>query len=393
MHDRIICRKGNIMKDRKPSFVVYMFFVSAVLAVCSGCGGGGGGGVAGGGNGAPGNAPAPSTSPTGTQMNWDMPTSTTTNQKTAYTMPDGLAIIEDGTHGWVTMVGNNGKATNDAYYGECRVALVGIINDKNLDLDSLALDTLNLVFLPAQGNNPNLFGDNPANWSGIFGQGAGGPLQDSTHLRGLTGEGWPYVELQGSLQRASGAARYEDVRILLAQLNNNQYAAMIGYAYNYPLCVGEGANDSGKWVNLVHSLSFPGYQPADPDVLRKKLYGGWYGTYVGRMNKVWSYIFAANGQEQNLVGISVYTPIAETSLVYDSSSTWIGNGSWQLNQAKLSIWPDNDLPYTHYVRYYESYNSSSNSWDIYLRLLDQCNDTSTGVTTTANCENWVLKEQ
>lgn len=362
-----------------------------LVLLLAACGGGGSGGD----NAAHWDAPAPSATPTGERLGWEFATSNTTTQKLAFTMPDGLAIKQDGSNGVVTMEGNNGKPTTDLYYGECRIALVNVTNDKGLTLDNLALETLNKEFLSEhfKDSNQNIFGDNPANWSEIVSSwGANSILEDSYHLQGLSGEGWPYVELQGRLQRAGGAALYENVRILLAQLNNNQYAAMIGYDYRYNLCLDFGANDAGKWLKLVYSLSFPEYQAADPDALRKKLFGGWYGTYTAPTYTThWSHVFSANGNDLSEESISVYTPISNTSLVYETSSTWTGNGKWQLNNGKLSIWTNLQQPVTNYIRYFQSWNQSA--WDINLRTLGPCTDTNDNVTTATICERHMIKRQ
>jgi hypothetical protein len=364
------------------------------------CGGGGGGGNTGN-TGSSSTAPNPVASPRGTQYTW----SASNTPKVSYVMPEGLQLTRDGSLGWVTMERSWGTSGNYDY-GQCKIALVHVTDTENTDLDTLALQAFTQAFLSVLSNGGNIFGIDPSSWIGIVAQNGGTSYSDfintSDHQKGISGQGWNYVDMRGKLRQPSGPNYFnpvEEARILMAQLDSSHYVAMIGYTFKdmYPdiSCLDDvSGNVASNWIMLIHSLSFPDYQATDPAALRKAVIGSWFGSEIGTYISIfWGYVFAANGHSLEVEGNSQYTQLPGSNDIYEVTSSWSGNGSWQLNGSKLSVWPDSGQPYTKYVRYYQEGSSTpSGTGFTYLKMLGECTKTINGVDAPVFCEGWSTKD-
>lgn len=229
---------------------------------------------------------------------------------------------------------------------------------------------------------------------GIKGVSRPSPLDDPEHLRGVSGEGWRYVELQGERLNPAGTGNGEYVRIFLAQLGT-KVAAMVGWEASYyaenrfPYCVHGEVLDPFEWTAITYSLSFPGYQAPNPHALRDELVGAWFGATVGPyMNLVWKDVFSANGRHSDLIGYETWQTLNATQ-VLNTFSTWQGTGSWAVDGNRFTVWPDDssEQAKTRYFRIYQEVNTAEPSgWRTSIRKLDRCGDDQ------HYCEGWANKD-
>lgn len=324
--------------------------------------GGGGSGAGGGGSGAGGGqvlqAPPPNVTLTGTEVTYD-----------------AFKVVVPST--LVTKSYSNAMAF-DRPGDECRIALWPPVAFTG-DLDAQALQILKDTF-PGYG--------------GILGVTQPSPLDDPEHLRGVSGEGWQYVELQGQLLDAKGwAGTGEHVRILLARLGD-KVAAMTGWEASYyknnraPNCVYGEILDLYEWTPMVYSLSFPNYQAPNPQALRDELVGAWFGTTSGQyVSLVWKDVFSGNGRHSDLIGSQTWQTLNPNEIL-STFSTWQGNGSWAVNRNLLTVWPDDssESPSTRYFRIFQEVNTSEpTGWRTSIRKLGRCGDDQ------HYCEGWASK--
>jgi hypothetical protein len=310
-------------------------------ALLAGCGGGGGSG-GGGGGGPPPPAPDPAVVPTGTPLTWG---------PYQVVVPDTMSIIQ------------NSDAVALDKGTSCRITLWQPMADQG-DLDSQALAFMKAIF------------SDPRYWSGVVGEMASTPLDETYHQTGITGQGLPFVEMRGVLLNTGGGRTNEHVRVMMVDLGG-QVAAMLGWA-NTPGCLDEASNPF-EWVMLAYSLTFPDVA-GDNAALGRKLVGGWFGANTAT-SMAWSDVFAANGQHSDLYGIETYHQISPTEIL-ETFSTWQGNGLWGATGNLLTLWPGGSATgaKTMYFRIYTEARSNFT----FLRKLDWC--------TSRYCEGWETKE-
>jgi hypothetical protein len=240
------------------------------------------------------------------------------------------------------------------------------------DLDGQALDILTSKF--------------PAPYTGVVGVDVASPLTEGYHLRGVTGDGWPFVELQGELLDATQHRSGEHVRIAAYQLGT-QVAAVVGWESSPSVqCLSEILNPF-SWTSLTYSVSFPSLTSSTPHALRDALVGGWFGSETGTtVSLAWSDVFSGNGQHSDLTGYETWQTL-NTTQVLDTFSSWQGNSYWAVSGNQLTVWPfdTSKAATTRYFRVVAEYNTAEPSgWRSYLHRLDSCG----GVL----CEDWAVKD-
>ena len=316
--------------------------LASTLAALVGCGGGGGGDSADPASGAngtviPATVPAATVVPLGTPLQWSI---------YQVTVPPTMTATDNGHYLALDKAG-------------CRITL-WTPDATRADLSAQALETLKAGF------------NDPQTWSGLVGEMAASPLEESYHRKGITAGGWPFVELRAQLLNPRGVRTGEHVRILLVDVGG-QAAAMIGYQTARG-CLDE-VLDPYEFVMLSYSMSFPG-STGDPAAMRQALVGGWFGSTNG--GQAWSDVFAANSQYSNLFGLQSYQQISPT-LIRESFSTWQGNGQWTANGNQLTVWPASGAASTVYFRIYTETGGST-----YLNRLGWCTDRF--------CERWSTQD-
>jgi hypothetical protein len=291
-------------------------------------------------------APAPKAELTGAPLSWDVYRAIVPPSLTVTTRSDGVTLERAGCH---------------------IVLWRPVATQANADAQAWALFQ-QIMVSPGQA---------------IVGMNMATPLDDDYRLDGVSGEGWTYVDLRGRLVTASNPNdEYGKVRILLANLGA-QSAVITGFQpWNATEnCIDDVLNPY-EWVLLFYSLSFPSFQ-GDRDAFRNALVGGWSGAEVGNIISIgWGDILGANGHYLDAFSYETYQQISPTEYL-ETTSSWSGNGAWDVDGNKLTIWHDDPArpAETRHVRTFSEYGSFT-----YIRRLDRCEG---GV----YCEGWSTKDK
>jgi hypothetical protein len=141
------------------------------------------------------------------------------------------------------------------------------------------------------------------------------------HYEGVSGAGWPFVDLYGKVGGFSGGAL---VHVLLAQMGS-QVVPLVGVSRNSYQCM--GGHDNITWMVLFFSLQLPGFT-GDSPILRKELIGSW--TAVGSSVYV-NNAYAANGHFSANSAHATYKESGRPGLLLQETSDWLGDGTYQVN--------------------------------------------------------------
>jgi hypothetical protein len=168
-----------------------------------------------------------------------------------------------------------------------------------------------------------------ANFGRNFGRYHGGTGTDlkSGQLQGVSATGWPYVDLFGQL----GTTNFY-VRTILAQYDGHAVALMgLTQAVD---CLGSNfLRSNDKFQLLFHSLQLPGFTQESGD-LAKQLVGSWQSVSSSASVAV---IYAANGHFDDVGAVGSYHTTNLGQLIYETHSTWPGNGSYQVAGDRLTM--------------------------------------------------------
>lgn len=144
---------------------------------------------------------------------------------------------------------------------------------------------------------------------------------------GVSADGWPFVDLYGHL---GDRRSFLHAHVLLARVNGQAFA-VLGLTPDNDRCL--GGRDNTNWVLLFHSLRISRARP-DPEFLKKRLIGSWTAvsasTYSNRA-------FSANGHFGTVAGHSSYRVSPDTGQIFQESSTWLGEGTYQLDGDHLTM--------------------------------------------------------
>lgn len=146
--------------------------------------------------------------------------------------------------------------------------------------------------------------------------------------RGVNGEGFSYVLLQGYLLGANGA-ELSGGRIMLVNLGA-MVAPIIGVGGS--TCFDDATGKRLDWSWLYYSLQFPGATPTGTPAPADQLVGKWFinsGTiFLGET-------YAANGHYASVSAYQTYTQVTPTQ-VLEHTSTFTGDGTYEVHQDRLS---------------------------------------------------------
>jgi len=146
-----------------------------------------------------------------------------------------------------------------------------------------------------------------------------------TRYEGVSGTGWPYVDLFGQLGRGPVYAR-----VLLARMGT-QVVSLMGVTKSRN-CMG-AMRENDVWSLLFHSLQLPGFAEDSPQ-LKQQLLGTWESVsstvYVSES-------YAANGHCAKGGAHSTYTESAlSPGILLQKTSDWRGDGSYEVHGDRLT---------------------------------------------------------
>ena len=240
---------------------------------------------------------------------------------TSFVAPPGLTQSYLGTDGLVL------SGAQTAGQGACAIV---ILPPRAAEADAMAqaINTVKAFIAPD-------FNDVIAPWGGWS-----TPLDSSYISRGVASAGWDYLYFWGYLPGSEQGTTRPKVRILLAQLGA-QVVPVIGLEAKDNLCLDD--DNSGKpvtWALFYHSLTFTTFTPSTRPSPAQQLLGMWKNngstTYNGQT-------YAANGHYEKLSATQTYSTISPTEVLV-TTSTWLGDGSYQIDGDWLTIFPNNGNP-------------------------------------------------
>ena len=143
---------------------------------------------------------------------------------------------------------------------------------------------------------------------------------------GVSAAGSPYVDLYGTLAERRVWAY---AHILLVKLGPT-VVAVIGLTNFEEKCM--AGHDNLNWTLITFGLDLP----ADPHPLslKRQLIGSW--NSVGSSVYV-EWTFAANGQFADVSAHSTYTASDWSNVVTQETSTWVGDGTYEVHGERLTI--------------------------------------------------------
>jgi hypothetical protein len=275
------------------------------------------------------------------------------------TVPPGMKVTKDGSGGFVQLDGTG-----------CTLFLLPPVTAQ-ADQDQQAYDTLKALFTDY----------NPKRWGPLVGINDPNPLEDSFHQRGISSEGWPYVDLRTGFRAPGGSGFTRDMaRVLVANRGDGTSAIVVGYQTDSNVrCINEGfGGNPFEWLLMLYSLSLPGAKPVNANALHDALLGEWFMGSVGpTMTTGLYFVFANNGRMDTATTVQTYQDL-NSSQYLERTSTWSGSGDWVLDKGLLEELPDDAqlAAQSQFVRYYKERNSTEPSgWREYLWMLSACGST------------------
>jgi hypothetical protein len=137
---------------------------------------------------------------------------------------------------------------------------------------------------------------------------------------GVSGSGWPFVDLQGQLGSSGITAR-----VLMIQMSDGQVLPIVGFSRHY-LCLGSMyVRDNDIWSLLFYSLQIPGYTQESPKNA-EQIVGMW--TSVGG-NAGNAEIFAPNGHFSTVGVYRSYEASSSPGYVWEVDRSWMGDGPYE----------------------------------------------------------------
>lgn len=306
--------------------------VLAVLGLAAlACGSGnpsGTGGGSGGGGGGSGSVPPPDVDVMGTPESY---------QGTTFVMPPGLTeqVASDG------VVLSGPKAANQ---GSCLIVVLPP-RAAEADLDAQMLATLKGFFAPDFADLRDIYnGTAPLDFV----------------QRGVSGEGWGYRGLWGTLTDASNQPTGSKARILQVELGST-VVPIIGFEASDNLCLdNEVTGKPITWALFFHSLHFTGFTPSSLPTLEQQLLGKWS---IGSGSVFLGETYAANGHYGTASAYQTFRDISPTEILQTTTS-FFGDGTYEVHGNQLTFRPSNGTPAsTHLFRIVEERNSARpNGW-------------------------------
>jgi hypothetical protein len=170
-------------------------------------------------------------------------------------------------------------------------------------------------------------------------------------MRGVNGDGWPYVMLRTRPVDFRGGRPSHKLRLLLFQLGS-QVAPLVGFEHaDEPALESGPGSSSVAWALLYHSLQFPTLRAPGSAGLRDKLIGTWS---VGERLNLVEDTFNADGTYDHRM--KLYPTFYDLSSARGKPPSWFGEGRFVVQGDRLSVWPGNRKPQTTLYRIVEEEN-------------------------------------
>jgi hypothetical protein len=186
--------------------------------------------------------------------------------------------------------------------------------------------------------------------------------------RGVTGDGWRFVEVNLSPILQDGKYTTHLVRVLLIQVGN-QVAPVI--AYDNGIRLDNPVSGKGAWPLFYFGLTFPKLAGPGPGAAYDQLVGTWG---AGGTNSMLEETFGKEGAYSSMAGHQTYHDISSTQ-VLERTRGWFGEGRYVVQGNRLTVWSNGGKPATHYFRLAEQSNSAVPSgWIWKLRQLNRSID-------------------
>jgi hypothetical protein len=181
--------------------------------------------------------------------------------------------------------------------------------------------------------------------------------------RGLTGDGWRFLEVNLSPIMLDGKITGHLVRVMLVQLGD-LVAPIV--AYDNGIRLDNPVSGRGAWPLFYIGLSFPRHRGPGPDAIYEQLAGTWG---VGGGNAMVQETFGKDGSYGSAAGYQTYRDISRTQ-VLERTHGFFGEGRYVVHGNRLTVWSNGGKPETHYFRISEQANSAVPSgWIWKLRQL------------------------
>jgi hypothetical protein len=186
--------------------------------------------------------------------------------------------------------------------------------------------------------------------------------------RGITGDGWRFVEVNLSPALPGGGSTGALVRVFLVQLGN-QVAPVV--AFDNGSRLDSPVNGRGAWPLFFYGLTFPQRAGPGPGATYDQLVGTWG---AGGTNALVQETFGKDGSYGSMAGRQTYTDISATR-VLERTRGWFGEGRYVVQGNRLTVWSNGGKPATHYFRIAEQANSvAPGGWIVVLRQLNRAPD-------------------
>lgn len=290
------------------------------------CGSGGSSGTGGGGGGGTGNVPAPDVAVTGTRSDY---------MGISYVAPPGLT----------EQLASDGLVLNGARVDPQGSCLIVILPPRaaEADLDAQMLSTLKGFFAQSFADLRDIYGGTA-------------PLDFSQ--RGRSSEGWGWRGVWGFLTDLSNQPTGSKARILLVELGST-VVPIIGFEASDNTCLdNEVTGTPVTWALLYHSLHFSGFTPSPLPTVEQQLLGKWS---IGGTSYFIGETYAANGHYGSASAYQTYQDISPSE-VLQTTTTFLGDGTFQVNGDQLTFVPSNGKPAsTQLFRIVEEKNSARTS--------------------------------
>ena len=190
-------------------------------------------------------------------------------------------------------------------------------------------------------------------------------------IRGMSGQGWPYVILKRGIrhpgQGPNGPWATLEGFVMIAKLDS--YIGVVSGLSKDSLvstCLGDLAHNA--WPRFFYSLSFRSWKPGDTSAaLRKQLAGTWMTASATAGEQL---TFAGNGRFANAAARQQYSNLSSDELLVTTIGAF-GNGSYTLNGNAITMVEDarKNQPTNGYFRIEEESEDEGQTWKPYLYLL------------------------
>jgi hypothetical protein len=186
--------------------------------------------------------------------------------------------------------------------------------------------------------------------------------------RGVTGDGWRYVQVDLAPIQIDGARVWALVRVLLVRVGD-RVAPIVAWDSGIRLVNEVSGRD--VWSTFFFGLGFPNHPGPGPGGAQELLAGTWG---VGGSNAMVQETYGRDGTYGSAAGYQTYRDLSATR-VLETTHGFFSEGRYLVQGNRLTVWPRGGKPETHYFRIAEQANSvAAGGWITLLRQLQRSVD-------------------